>query len=129
MRADVALTFMASGDASAALASVASAINSHFGVNLATVFDSFRIVLQKTAMGYQVTDTDATGTATTNFHITSYYTLGFKFTINALLFWVTFNGSGVNFTILQNPLSTAKADFFGISGLSSKDCRFQTLTA
>jgi hypothetical protein len=124
MRADVALTFIPSADASAALQSVANTINSHFGVSLGSVFDSFKIVLQKTAMGYQTTDQDSTGQAVTSFHVTSSYALSFRFALGSLLVWIAFNGSGINFTILQNPNSPTPptpAYFIGISGLPLSD--------
>lgn len=123
MRADVALTFVPSADASAALQSIATVVNSHFGVSLGSVFDSFKIVLQKTAMGYQVTDTDASNTAVNSYHITSYYALSFKFIIGPLLFWISFNGTGINFTVLQNPAAApaSLATFLAVSHLSASD--------
>lgn len=121
MRTDVALTFIPSGDSTGTvLQDLSTAIYSHLGINLSTLFSSFKMVVQKTAIGYQMSHTDAsTGTpvTTTSIHIASYYSLAFQFAAGPFLFWVTLNGAGVNLTILQNPTSPA-ANFFTLTGLS-----------
>src|SRR6201999_3761350 len=108
-------TFVPSSDAADALKSVVSAINSHFGVSLGSVIDSFKIVLQKTSLGYKTVRSDASGNSTTSYHVGTSYSMSFGFAIKTFLFWISFNGCSMSFTVLQNP-GSQPANFSEVYG-------------
>ncbi|KAF4343949.1 hypothetical protein FBEOM_2106 [Fusarium beomiforme] len=122
MRADVALTFVPSGDAATALQDVSKTIYSHLGINLSTLFSALKIMIQKTSLGYAVStvndDTDSTATPAALIHVNSYYSLGIQLVAGPFLFWVTLDGGGINLSVLQNPDFSSPANFFTLTGLS-----------
>jgi hypothetical protein len=119
LRTDVALTFVPAGDSSSALTSIVEAIHEHFGVSLGSTLDSFKILLQKTSLGVQIISKDGSGKDVITWDVTSTYRLTFRFGVGPLLFWITLEPSGMNFTITQNPDSTETANLLSVTGLNS----------